>query len=77
MALFKYSNLFQKSNHRAFDEIHAAGSTVPYSGIYRCVGCGHEVSSTFNHTLPPQNHHQHTYQQGAIRWQLVVTHASQ
>jgi hypothetical protein len=22
--------------------------------------------------LPPQNHHQHTQQQGAIRWRLAV-----
>jgi len=77
MALFKYGNLFQRSDHQAFDDIHQAASRTPYSGVYRCIGCGHEISSTAGHPLPPQNHHQHTYQQGAIRWQLVVTHASQ
>ena len=77
MALYKYGKLLHQSDHQAFDEIHGAGTPVPYSGVYRCVGCGHEVSSTANHTLPPQNHHQHTYQQGVIRWQLVVTHTSQ
>lgn len=76
MAVYKYANMLQKSDHGAFDQIHAAGSLAPYSGVYRCVGCGHEVSSTTNHPLPPQNHHQHTYQQGTIRWQLVVTHLS-
>ena len=66
MAIYKYANLLHKSEHRAFDEIHAAGSTAPYSCMYRRVGCGHEISSTATHTLPPQNHHQHSYQQGAV-----------
>jgi len=74
MALYKYGNLLQYSDHQAFDQIHTAGSLTPYSGIYRCEGCGHEVSSTAGHHLPPQNHHQHTYAQGYVRWRLVVTH---
>lgn len=76
MAIYKYPGLFQQSNHQAFDILHPAGSTAPYSGVYRCAGCGHEVSSTAGHPLPPQNHHQHTYLQGTIRWQLIVTHAA-
>jgi hypothetical protein len=74
VALYKYPNLLQQSNHDAFDQIHLAGTNAPYSGVYRCEGCGQEVSSTQGHHLPPQNHHQHTYQQGAVRWRLVVTH---
>lgn len=76
VALYKYPNLLQQSQHIAFDQIHPAGTITPYSGVYRCEGCGHEVSSTYGHPLPPQNHHQHTFAQGQIRWRLVVTHAA-
>ncbi len=44
MALYKYGNLLQYSTHPAFDQIHAAGSFAPYSGIYRCEGCGITIS---------------------------------
>ena len=45
---------------------------VPVSGIYRCVGCGREITSNDGDPFPPQNHHQHTTAQGAIRWKLNV-----
>ena len=60
----------------AFDHVLNPGFRAQHSGIYRCEGCGREVSSTAGHTLPPQNHHQHSYLQGTIRWKLVVTHAA-
>jgi hypothetical protein len=75
MASYKYSKYLQPSNHSAFDAIHSAGHLAPYSGIYRCEGCGREVVSTSGKHLPPQNHHQHSYAQGNIRWRLVVTDA--
>lgn len=74
MALFKYNQFLAYSTHAAFDQIHEPGTSVPYSGIYRCEGCGREVTSNYGDPLPPQNHHQHTYQQGRIRWRLVVAH---
>ncbi len=74
MALYKYSSLLQVSDHQAFDTIHNPGALVPYSGVYRCEGCGHEIAEVRGRPLPPQNHHQHTFAQGAIRWRLVVTH---
>jgi len=74
MAQYKYG-VFLKLNQSAdFDTIHKAGETTPYSGIYRCEGCGQEVISVHDHPLPPQNHHQHTQAQGHIRWQLIVSH---
>lgn len=76
MALYKYSQFLAVSNHGAFDAIHNPGAETPYSGIYRCEGCGHEVTSVHPHALPPQNHHQHSLAQGKIRWRLVVTHSS-
>jgi transcriptional regulator with XRE-family HTH domain len=55
-----------------FDQIHNPGEKVTYSGIYRCVGCGKEISHNASVSLPPQNHHQHKPSGGAIRWQLLV-----
>lgn len=72
MANYKYPQYLAQSNHVAFDAIHSAASTAPHSGIYRCEGCGENIVSTHNHTLPPQNHHQHSVQQGTIRWKLIV-----
>ena len=45
---------------------------VPVSGIYRCTGCNREVTSNQGDPFPPQNHHQHTVAQGAVRWKLNV-----
>lgn len=46
--------------------------TVPVSGIYRCLGCGREVTCNDGDRFPPQNHHQHSPAQGSIRWKLNV-----
>lgn len=72
MAIYKYAQLLQQSTHAAYDEIFHPGATTLYSGIYRCEGCGVNEVSTYGHPLPPQNHHQHTPQQGTIRWRLAV-----
>jgi hypothetical protein len=72
MALYKDSKYLTASNHAAFDKVHEPGSATPFSGIYRCEGCGHESTSVVSHPLPPQNHHQHNAYQGSIRWRLVV-----
>jgi hypothetical protein len=72
MALYKYDQYVTKSTDAAFDSIESPGAATPHSGIYRCMGCGREDVSTQGHPLPPQNHHQHTTQQGAIRWRLAV-----
>jgi hypothetical protein len=76
MALYKYAAYLSTSSHAAFDQINHPGTTTPWSGIYRCEGCGREITSVKDYSLPPQNHHQHTISQGTIRWKLVVTHNS-
>jgi hypothetical protein len=76
MALYKYSQFIEQSNDAAFDKILQPSTSAPWPGIYRCDGCGHEIGIAQGHTLPPQNHHQHTYNQGAIRWRLVSSHQS-
>ena len=72
MAFYKYPQFLAQMDHVEFDKVYNPGVITPWSGIYRCLGCGKEAISTFSHPLPPQNHHQHTLQQGSIRWQLTV-----
>ena len=73
MAFYKYGHfLTQRTDLTDFDFVHAPSSNTPSSGIYRCEGCGREITSVRGHPLPPQNHHQHAAAQGAIRWQLTV-----
>jgi hypothetical protein len=74
MAIYKYAQYISKSDDAAFDRIHEPSVAAPNPGIYRCEGCGHEIATAGGHTLPPQNHHQHTTAQGRIRWRLVVSH---
>jgi hypothetical protein len=76
MAWYKNPAYLTQVNFSGFDALHSPGTLAPYSGIYRCEGCGKEAVSTLGHHLPPQNHHQHTYAQGSIRWRLIVTDAA-
>jgi len=72
VAVYKHSQYLIHDNSAEFDKVHQPGTPTPYSGIYRCEGCGRNDVSEQGKSLPPQNHHQHTPQQGAIRWRLVV-----
>ena len=72
-AIYKYNTHLFHSTNAEFDKEYEPGSTVSWSGIYRCTGCGREVVHTTGKPLPPQNHHQHAVYQGKIRWKLVVT----
>lgn len=72
MALYKNGNFLTQSSDVAFDKEYNPGDLTPHSGIYRCMGCGHEIVSEANNPFPPQNHHQHTPAQGKIRWRMVV-----
>jgi hypothetical protein len=71
MALYKDKDYLNISGSEEFDKEHRPGDAAPFSGIYRCMGCGREVASNEQEPLPPQNHHQHP-QQTAIRWKMVV-----
>jgi len=72
MALYKYPQYLRQVDDAIFDQINHPATPAPRSGIYRCEGCGREVSSTEGHPLPPQNHHEHSPLQGTIRWRLIV-----
>jgi len=72
MAWYKYERFLKRSSADAYDKVMTPGQSTPYSGIYRCEGCGREVASNSGNPLPPQNHHQHLAVQGQVRWRLVV-----
>lgn len=71
MAQYKYGHHLNHSTHEAYDATHKPDITSPDPGIYRCTGCGDEIGIAKGHTLPPQNHHQHT-SNAPILWQLLV-----
>lgn len=47
------------------------GESVPLSGIYRCNGCGREITSNIGDPFPPQNKHQHP-ENCKVAWKLIV-----
>jgi len=74
MAWYKDKNTltFSTGTGAHWSNLYGPGEKVPKSGIYKCTGCGKEITSNENDPFPPQNHHQHTVPQGAIRWKLIV-----
>ncbi len=50
----------------------AASAARLVRNALRNVSCGDEIGIAKDHTLPPQNHHEHASSVGRIRWQLVV-----
>lgn len=55
-----------------WNNAYGIGATVPASGIYRCTGCGDEITSNKDDKFPPQNRHQHVNQAVPVQWQLIV-----
>ena len=47
------------------------GAVAPYSGIYRCEGCGLNEVFAKDQLLTVPSDHQHAAHQGAVRWRLV------
>jgi hypothetical protein len=72
MATYERPQYLAQITHAAFNTWYSPGQVPPFSGIYRCLGCGREVVAEQSRQLPPQNHHQHSVQQGTIRWLLIV-----
>jgi hypothetical protein len=75
MALYKYADvLTQDKMNVAFDSSLEPGVEAPWTGIYMCRVCCHEIAIAQGHKLPAQNHHQHAAGAGPIRWRLTVSH---
>lgn len=55
-----------------WNTLYGIGDTVPVSGIYRCEGCGDEITSNAGDPFPPQNRHQHQNRSVAVHWRLIV-----
>jgi len=72
MASYKHDIYLMRSDSAEFDKDYQPGAKAPYAGIYRCLGCGHEISIAGGRVLPSQSHPQHTPGKGSILWQLVV-----
>jgi len=72
MAFYKYPKYLAPDQSAEFDQLIHPGTATPYSGIYRCEGCGKSIVSTKTHPLPAQNHHQHSVSEGQILWRLAV-----
>lgn len=72
MAHYQNASFLIQSQHIKFDKKYPAGATAPDSGIYRCIGCGHEIVAAKGQPLPIQNHHQHAFEFGTVSWQLIV-----
>ena len=60
------------STNRWWTTIYNPADKVEVSGIYRCLGCKREVTCNKDDPFPPQSHHQHSTQQGSIRWKLNI-----
>ena len=56
MALYKDSRLLSLGTGVPFDTIYPPGHQAPAAGIYHCAGCGNEVVSHRDSSLPPENH---------------------
>lgn len=68
----KTSQFFTKQEPgREWESAYGIGDKVPVSGIYRCTGCGDEITSNKGDIFPPQNKTQHPYC-SAIQWRLVA-----
>lgn len=68
----KTSNFLKGVKHQKhWESRYSPGEKVPYSGIYRCVICGKEVTCNNGDPLPPQNDSQHKSCKD-IKWQLIV-----
>ena len=72
MAYYKYIHFLEPENGPEYDNSYEAGRTAAFSGVYHCEGCGTSVTAFYSLPLPMHDHHQHSTQQGRIRWRLVV-----
>lgn len=72
MAYYKDLRLLGRENGDEYDLFYNAGDKAPYTGIYRCAGCGNSRAAYKGDRFPPPNHHDHNALQTKMRWQLVV-----
>ena len=72
MAVYQDSSFLIRCDHFDFNVKLAPGTRAPVSGIYRCIGCGHEIVAGKEQLLPQHEEHIHGFELGPARWQLIV-----
>ena len=72
MAIYKEVSYISQLANPIFDEEHAPGAPAPREGIYRCVGCGREVTAAEDMPLPAPEHHAHGATESGLMWKLIV-----
>lgn len=61
------------AKHNAtYEKKYHPGDECAFEGIYKCAGCGKEITLAKGKTFPPQDHHQHPPAIGRIEWQLFI-----
>lgn len=68
----KYVGQTNQPENKHWKTVYGISSEVPVSGIYRCTGCGDEITSNKGDPFPPQNKKQHPCQDEKIWWELIV-----
>ncbi|KVM18322.1 hypothetical protein WL05_19330 [Burkholderia ubonensis] len=61
MARYRIGGYFKSGSGREFSEGLPPGSEAVFAGIYRCAVCGEEIGIAKSDTLPPDDHHPHSY----------------
>lgn len=74
MAKYYDAGNFTQSNDPLFGRVFEPGEQIPKGGMCKCTGCGREIGIAQFHSLPPQNHHQHSSFLIPIRWKLIAFH---
>jgi hypothetical protein len=75
MAQYKFERFLHFCSDKVLDTVTPAGAIAPRSGIYRCDGCGMELTALADQPLPNIGHHEHAASQKLIRWKLIVADA--
>jgi len=77
MAQYKFERYLKYSGDSIYYKPLPAGTPAPRSGIYRCDGCGLEVTALTAQPLPDKDHHPHAASQKLVRWKLIVADGGQ
>ena len=75
MIKFRDASDFIRSSDPLFSRLFEPGEQMPKGGMCKCTGCGREIGIAKDHSLPPQNHHQHSSFLIPIRWKLIAFHS--
>lgn len=73
MALYSEDSVqyLHESDDEIFDTYYHPGGVSPASGIYRCIHCGHEMTSIKGKRLTTQDHDLYGCDETVV-WELIV-----